>query len=70
MYGNLQQTIESIMFRYISVILYLFLIGCEDNLLGTFVEKNNTDAEEIHQVFYFDLDGRLPMDENGFSMRQ
>ena len=55
------------MFRYIPILLYLFLIGCEDKFyLEPVVEANNTDTEEIHQVFYFDTDGRLPMDENGF----
>jgi len=55
------------MLRYILILLYLFLIGCEDNFyLEPVVEANNTDTEEIHQVFYFDPDGRLPIDENGF----
>ena len=29
-------------------------------------EANNPTQEEIHQVFYFDSDGRLEMDSNGF----
>ena len=54
------------MFRFIPL-LYLFLIGCEDTLyLEPVEEANNPIQEEIHQVFYFDSDGRLEMDSNGF----
>ena len=54
------------MFRFIPL-LYLFLIGCEDTLyLEPVEEANNPTQEEIHQVFYFDSDGRLEMDSNGF----
>ena len=54
------------MFRFIPL-LYLFLIGCEDTLyLEPVEEANNPIQEEIHQVFYFDFDGRLEMDSNGF----
>ena len=54
------------MFRFIPL-LYLFLIGCEDTLyLEPVEEANNPIQEEIHQVFYFDSDGRLEMDSTGF----
>ena len=54
------------MFRFIPL-LYLFLIGWEDTLyLEPVEEANNPIQEEIHQVFYFDSDGRLEMDSNGF----
>ena len=55
------------MFRFIPL-LYLFLIGCSESkfILEPVDEVENPQSEDLHQVFYFDSNPRLDVDDNGF----
>ena len=55
------------MFRFIPL-LYLFLIGCSESkfILEPVDEIENPQSEDLHQVFYFDSNPRLEVDDNGF----
>ena len=55
------------MFRFIPL-LYLFLIGCSDSdfMFSPVDEVENPQSEDLHQVFYFNSNPRLDVDDNGF----
>ena len=54
------------MFRYIPI-LFLFLIGCEDTLYLEPVDESTIQVEEPRvDVYYFDEQPNLSLDDNGY----